>query len=128
MDLKGENENIIAIIGDGSMSGGEAFEGLNNAAMLNSNMIVLFNDNEMSIAENYGGMYNNFSLLRKTNGEAKCNFFKSFGFDYYYVEDGNDLKQLIPVLQEVKDTVHQRLFIFILKKGRVMNFQKLIKN
>ena len=67
-DLKGENENIIAIIGDGSMSGGEAFEGLNNAAMLNSNMIVLFNDNEMSIAENYGGMYNNFSLLRKTNG------------------------------------------------------------
>ena len=126
-DLKGENENIIAIIGDGSMSGGEAFEGLNNAAMLNSNMIVLFNDNEMSIAENYGGMYNNFSLLRKTNGEAKCNFFKSFGFDYYYVEDGNDLKQLIPVLQEVKDTVHPTVVHIHTEKGKGHEFSEVNK-
>lgn len=126
-DLKGENENIVAIIGDGSMSGGEAFEGLNNAAMLNSNMIIIFNDNEMSIAENYGGMYNNFSLLRKTNGEAKCNFFKSFGLDYYYVEDGNDLKQLIPVLQEVKDTQHPVVVHIHTEKGKGHEFSETNK-
>lgn len=105
-DLKGENGNVVAIIGDGSMSGGEAFEGLNNAAMLGSNFIVLFNDNEMSIAPNYGGMYQNFELLRRTNGTAECNFFKAFGFEYFYVENGNDIGQLLSVLKKVKDADH----------------------
>lgn len=105
-DLKGDNENIVAVIGDGSMSGGEAFEGLNNASMLNSNMIIIFNDNEMSIAENQGGMYANFKLLRETKGKAENNFFKSFGLDYKYVEDGNDIGKLIEVLNEVKDIDH----------------------
>lgn len=103
-DLKGESGNVIAIIGDGSMSGGEALEGLNNAAALDSNIIILFNDNEMSIAEDFGGMYENFALLRRSKGKTECNFFKAFGFDYYYVEDGNDLTQLLPALRKVKDT------------------------
>lgn len=105
-DLKGEKGNVVAIIGDGSLSGGEAFEGLNNAAMLGSNMIILFNDNEMSIASNFGGMYQNFELLRKTKGTAQCNFFKSFGFEYFYVDDGNDVGQVLSVLKKVKDADH----------------------
>ena len=103
-DIKGETHNVIALIGDGSLSGGEALEGLDNAATLGSNFIVIVNDNEMSIAENYGGLYDNLKLLRDTNGQAECNFFKSLGFDYLYVEDGNDVEKLIEAFSKVKDT------------------------
>lgn len=117
-DLKGETGNVIAIIGDGSMSGGEAFEGLNNAAMLNSNFIVLFNDNEMSISPNQGGMYQNFARLRRTKGMAECNFFKTFGFDYFYVEDGNDVAQLLSVLRQVKDMPRPTVVHIHTQKGK----------
>lgn len=103
-DLKGEKYNVIALIGDGSLSGGEAFEGLNNASVLGSNIIIIVNDNEMSIAENQGGLYENLALLRETNGKAELNYFKTFGFDYYYVENGNDIGNLIEVFESVKDT------------------------
>ena len=103
-DLKGENYNVIALIGDGSLSGGEAFEGLNNASVLGSNIIIIVNDNEMSIAENQGGLYENLALLRETNGKAELNYFKAFGFDYYYLENGNDIEDLIDVFESVKDT------------------------
>lgn len=102
--MKGENYNVIALIGDGSLSGGEAFEGLNNASVLGSNIIIIVNDNEMSIAENQGGLYENLALLRETNGKAELNYFKSFGFDYYYLENGNDIEDLIDVFESVKDT------------------------
>lgn len=102
-DLKKEQHNVIAVIGDGSLSGGEALEGLSNAAALNSNMIIIVNDNEMSIAENHGGLYNNLRLLRETNGTAQNNMFKAWGFDYHYVADGNSLKQMIEILNKVKD-------------------------
>lgn len=105
-DVQGANENIIAIIGDGSLSGGEAYEGLNNAAELNSNFIVLVNDNEMSIAENHGGLYKNLAQLRETEGKAENNFFKALGFDYYYVKDGNNVDELIETLEKVKDIDH----------------------
>lgn len=105
-DLKGENDNIIALIGDGSLSGGEAYEGLNNAAEAGTNMIVVVNDNDMSIAENYGGLYRNLRELRETEGKSECNFFQAMGFDYYYVKDGHDFKQLIDVFQTVKDKNH----------------------
>ena len=103
-DLKGEDYNVIALIGDGSLSGGEAFEGLNNASVLGSNIIIIVNDNEMSIAENQGGLYENLALLRETNGKAELNYFKAFGFDYYYVENGNDVEDLIETFESVKDT------------------------
>ena len=103
-DLKGENYNVIALIGDGSLSGGEAFEGMNNASVLGSNIIIIVNDNEMSIAENQGGLYKNLKLLRETNGTAELNYFKSFGFDYYYVENGNDVDALTDAFSKVKDT------------------------
>ena len=103
-DIKGETHNVIALIGDGSLSGGEALEGLDNAATLGSNFIVIVNDNEMSIAENYGGLYDNLKLLRDINGQAECNFFKSLGFDYLYVEEGNDVENLIEAFSKVKDT------------------------
>lgn len=103
-DLKGEKYNVVALIGDGSLSGGEAFEGLDNAAVLNSNIIIVVNDNEMSIAENQGGLYKNLELLRKTNGKAELNYFKALGFEYVYVENGNDTQALVDTLKSVKDT------------------------
>ncbi len=105
-DLKGEKSNVVALIGDGSLTGGEALEGLNNAACLNSNMIIVVNDNDMSIAENYGGIYDNLKLLRETEGKAELNFFKTIGFDYVFVKDGNDVEKLIECFEKVKDINH----------------------
>lgn len=105
-DLKGESGNVIAIIGDGSLSGGEAYEGLSNAAEMGTNFIVVVNDNEMSIAENHGGLYQNLAILRETEGKAPCNFFKSLGLEYVYVKDGNDLDALIEAFSQVKDSSH----------------------
>ena len=105
-DLKGDNENIIAVIGDGSLSGGEAYEGLNNASEAGTNMIIVINDNDMSIAENHGGLYKNLELLRNTKGKAECNFFKSVGLDYVYVDDGHDIEKLIEVFESVKNIDH----------------------
>lgn len=103
-DLKGENGNVIAVIGDGSLSGGEALEGLDFAAELQSNFIIIVNDNDMSIAENHGGLYQNLALLRKTDGQAECNLFKAMGLDYVYVDRGNDVAALIKAFKEVKDS------------------------
>ncbi len=105
-DLKEEKGNIIALIGDGSLSGGEAYEGLNNVAEQGTNMIVIVNDNDMSIAENHGGLYKNLRELRETEGKASCNFFKAMGFDYHYVKNGHDFNELIETFNKVKDTDH----------------------
>lgn len=104
-DIKGDKENIIAVIGDGSLSGGEALEGLNNASASGKNIIILVNDNDMSIAENYGGLYQNLAKLRETEGKSEDNFFKAFGFEYHYVK-GHDLESLIDVFTKVKDIDH----------------------
>lgn len=103
-DLCGGKENVIAVIGDGSLSGGEALEGLDYASELKSNLIIVINDNDMSIAENHGGLYQNLKLLRDTDGKAKCNLFKAMGLDYVFVKDGNDIQQLIDVFTQVKDS------------------------
>ena len=102
-DLLGQKHNVIAVIGDGSLSGGEALEGISNAAELDTNFILVVNDNEMSIAPNAGGLYKNLTELRHTTGQAKNNFFKAWGFDYIYVEDGNDIPSLIKAFSQVKD-------------------------
>ena len=102
-DLRGGSRNVIALIGDGSLSGGEAYEGLNNAAVLSSNIIIVVNDNDMSIAENAGGLYDNLKLLRETKGKAELNFFKSLGFEYFYEENGNDVESMIKAFKKVKD-------------------------
>ena len=103
-DLKGEKYNVVAFVGDGSLSGGEAFEGLDNAATLNSNIIIIINDNDMSIAENHGGLYGNLKELRETKGNAPNNFFKTLGFEYIYVDKGNNIQKLIEAFNTVKDT------------------------
>ena len=106
-DLKGEKRNVIAVIGDGSLSGGEAMEALNVAGSeLHSNFIILVNDNEMAIAENHGGIYRNLAELRKTDGKAENNIFRAFGLDYMYVEKGNDIPALIEAFNRVKDIDH----------------------
>lgn len=106
-DLKGEKRNVIAVIGDDSLSGGEAMEALNVAGSeLNSNFIILVNDNEMAIAENHGGIYRNLAELRKTDGKAENNIFRAFGLDYMYVEKGNDIPALIEAFNRVKDIDH----------------------
>jgi 1-deoxy-D-xylulose-5-phosphate synthase len=117
-DLKGEKENIIAIIGDGSLSGGEALEGLDFAPELNSNLIIVVNDNDMSIAENHGGLYSNLKLLRDTNGEAECNLFKALGLDYHFVKDGNDTQKLIEAFEKVKDSDHPVVVHICTQKGK----------
>ena len=103
-DLKGEKYNVVAVIGDGSLSGGEALEGLSNAAVLDSNFIIIVNDNEMAIAENHGGLYTALKTLRETNGHAENNMFKAMGFEYYYLENGNSTQDLIKLFSKVKDT------------------------
>lgn len=117
-DLKGEKYNVVAIIGDGSLSGGEALEGLSNAAVLNSNMIIVVNDNEMAIAENHGGLYTALADLRKTNGKSQNNIFKSMGFDYYYLENGNDTKELIDLFKKVKNTTKPTVVHIHTLKGK----------
>ncbi len=116
-DLKGEKYNVIALIGDGSLSGGEAYEGLNNASTLNSNIIIIVNDNDISIAENHGGLYDNLKNLRESNGNAENNFFKSLGFDYYFVKDGNDTQSLINTFKKVKDIDHPVIVHIYTEKG-----------
>lgn len=103
-DIKGTHENIIAIIGDGSLSGGEAFEGLDEASELGTGIIIVVNDNEMSIAENHGGIYKNLRALRESHGTCQHNWFKAWGFEYKYLEEGNDVEKLIEVFRSVKDT------------------------
>lgn len=117
-DLIGGKENVVAIIGDGSLTGGEALEGLNNAAVLGSNIIIVVNDNDMSIAENHGGLYSNLKLLRDTKGQAENNFFKTLGFDYYYIDNGHDFNELISVFDRVKDADHPVLVHMHTIKGK----------
>ena len=105
-DLTGGKGNIIAVIGDGSLSGGEALEGFNNAAVLGSNLIIVVNDNDQSIAENHGGLYKGLKELRETRGESPDNLFKAMGLEYYYLEDGHDVAKLVALFQSVKDTDH----------------------
>lgn len=105
-DLTGAKGNVIAVIGDGSLSGGEAFEGLDYAAELDSNIIIIVNDNQMSIAENHGGLYHNLMELRESNGTCANNYFRTLGLDYIYVDKGNDVKSLIDAFQRVKDIDH----------------------
>lgn len=117
-DLKGDRENIIAVIGDGSLSGGEALEGLDFASELNSNLIIVVNDNDMSIAENHGGLYKNLKQLRDTDGKSECNLFKSMGLDYVFVKDGNDIDSLITAFEQVKDSTYPVVVHICTQKGK----------
>ena len=117
-DLKGTKENIIALIGDGSLTGGEALEGLNNAAVLNSNIIIVINDNDMSIAENQGGICNLLTELRLKKGQVENNFFKSLGFEYFYLDEGHDIQKLVELFSKVKDTDHPVIVHIHTQKGK----------
>ena len=121
-DLKGENYNVIAIIGDGSLSGGEALEGLDFAGEQKSNFIIVVNDNDMSIAENHGGLYKNLKELRASNGTCVCNLFKAMGLDYLYVNNGNNLESLIDTFKKVKDIDHPIVVHINTEKGKGYKF------
>ena len=121
-DLKGENYNVIAIVGDGSLSGGEALEGLDFAGEQKSNFIIVVNDNDMSIAENHGGLYKNLKELRASNGTCECNLFKAMGLDYVYVNDGNNLESLIDTFKKVKDIDHPIVVHINTEKGKGYKF------
>lgn len=105
-DLSGKKENIIAVIGDGSLSGGEALEALDYAGEYNKNLIVIVNDNDQSIAENHGGIYRTLRELRESNGKCDNNIFKSLGLEYRYLEEGHDVEKLVKLFEEVKDIGH----------------------
>ena len=117
-DLKGENYNVVAVIGDGSLSGGEALEGLDFAGEQKSNFIIIVNDNDMSIAENHGGLYKNLKQLRETNGTCECNLFKAMGLDYMYVKEGNNLEKLIETFTKIKDIDHPIVVHINTQKGK----------
>ncbi len=118
-DIVGGTENVIAVIGDGSLSGGEAFEGLNYAGSdLSGNIIIVVNDNQNSISENHGGLYQNLKLLRNTNGEAECNFFKSLGYEYRFVRDGNHVGTLIEAFSKLKGIGHPVVVHVCTVKGK----------
>ena len=125
-DVKGTKENIIAIIGDGSLSGGEAFEGLDEASELGTGIIIIVNDNEMSIAENHGGIYKNLRALRESCGECEHNWFKAWGFEYKYLEEGNDIERLIEVFRSVKDTDRPTVVHIHTEKGH--GYAPAVKN
>lgn len=125
-DVKGTKENIIAIIGDGSLSGGEAFEGLDEASELGTGIIIVVNDNEMSIAENHGGIYKNLRALRESRGECGHNWFKAWGFEYKYLEEGNDIAKLIEVFRSVKDTDRPTVVHIHTEKGH--GYAPAVKN
>ena len=121
-DLIGGSENIIAVIGDGSLSGGEALEGIDFASELESNFIIVVNDNDMSIAENHGGLYKNLKQLRESGGTCECNLFRAMGLDYVYLAEGNDIEKLIKVFQEVKDTDRPIVVHINTQKGKGYSF------
>ena len=121
-DLAGRRENIIALIGDGSMSGGEALEGLNVVGEMETNFIIVFNDNGQSIAENHGGMYRTFKELRETNGAAENNLFRAMGLDYRYVADGNDCEALIAAFSAVKNSTKPVVVHIVTQKGKGYQF------
>lgn len=118
-DILGRKENIVAVIGDGSLSGGEAMEALNVAGSeLGSNFIIIVNDNEQAIAENHGGIYQNLQELRESNGKAQNNWFRAFGLDYIYEENGNDIASLIKVFEKVKDSTQPVVVHIHTQKGK----------
>lgn len=125
-DIKGTKENIIAVIGDGSLSGGEAFEGLDEASELGTGIIIVVNDNEMSIAEPHGGIYKNLRDLRESNGQCNHNWFKAWGFEYKYLEEGNDVEKLIEVFRSVKDTDKPTIVHIHTEKGH--GFSPAVEN
>ena len=117
-DLRRENYNVIAVIGDGSLSGGEALEGLDFVGEQNSNFIIVVNDNDMSIAENHGGLYKNLKQLRDSNGKYECNLFKAIGLDYLYVDEGNNIEKLIDAFEKVKNINHPIVVHINTQKGK----------
>lgn len=121
-DLKGDKENIIAFIGDGSLSGGLAFEGLNVGGEMNTNLIVIVNDNNMAIAEPHGATTLHLAELRRTKGHAENNYFRSLGFEYYYVEEGNSIEPLIEEFSKVKDINHPVVVHIRTQKGKGYSF------
>lgn len=121
-DLVGGNENIVAVIGDGSLSGGEALEGLDNASQLASNFIIIVNDNDQSIAENHGGLYGCLRKLRETGGKAEDNLFKAMGLDYRYLGDGHDMAKRVSLFQEVKDIDHPVVLHIHTIKGKGLEY------
>lgn len=116
-ELNNENYHIVTLVGDGSLSGGEALEGLNVGGAIKGNFIMIFNDNQMAIAPNYGAMYKGLENLRETNGTAEPNIFKAFGWDYVYLAEGNDMRSCIEILQKVKDSTRPVVVHIRTQKG-----------
>src|SRR5574344_1442967 len=125
-DLQGQHYNVVAVIGDGSLSGGEAFEGMDTVAETGTNFILVLHEHEMRIAANHGGIYKGLEELRKTQGESEKNIFKAFGFDYLYVEQGNDVEQLVKAFRQVKDIDHPVVVHLHTEKGH--GFQPAVED
>lgn len=121
-DLEKKHDNVVAIIGDGSLSGGEALEALDYAGEYNKNLIIIVNDNDQSIAENHGGIYKTLRKLRETNGQDPNNLFSSFGLEYHYLDDGHNLEKLVSLFESVKDIDHPVVLHIHTIKGKGLKY------
>lgn len=123
-DLCGSSESIVAIIGDGALSGGEAYEALNYAGEYKNNLIIILNDNNQSIGENHGGLYAKLKALRDSNGSCEDNIFKGLNLDYRYLEDGHDIEKLVGLFKEAKALKHPILLHVHTKKGKGLKYSE----
>lgn len=121
-DLEKKHDNVVSIIGDGSLSGGEALEALDYAGEYNKNLIIIVNDNDQSIAENHGGIYKTLRKLRETNGQDPNNLFSSFGLEYHYLDDGHNLEKLVSLFESVKDIDHPVVLHIHTIKGKGLKY------
>ena len=122
-ELSGRSNNVIAVIGDGSMSAGMAYEAMNNATAATGRLIVILNDNDMSIAPPVGNLSGYFSSLagRRKDGRERLGgaLFESLGFRYTGPIDGHDMERLVAELTEARDGPVGPLLLHVLtEKGR----------
>ena len=121
-DMLGEQRNVVAVIGDGAMSAGMAYEALNNAGALGSRLIVVLNDNRMSIAQPTGAMANYFNRLalrdEGANEWVSPTWFEELGFNYIGPVDGHDVDRLVDALQQARDMAAPVVVHAITHKGK----------
>ena len=122
LQRRGDRRKVVAVIGDGAITGGMAYEALNHAGGAQPDMLVVLNDNGMSISENVGGLDRTLARLRA--GEAgECGphpeaLFEELGFAYSGPVDGHDLPKLLSALREVKDRRGPQLLHVVTTKGK----------
>ena len=116
--MQGSGDTVIAVIGDGSLVEGMAWEALNHAADLRSNMVIVINDNGMAIAENVGGIS---KMFKDAGWRERCaSFFGSLGFNYLSEPAGHDIEKLVDVFNRAKTGARPTIVHVKTTKGHLL--------